>query len=37
MIEYGILEIRGSGDFIPDSVQYPDSEEYLSAKRVCRG
>jgi len=27
MIEYGILEIRGSGDFISDSVEYPDSKE----------
>lgn len=29
MIEFEILEIKGSGDFIPDSVQEPDNKEYL--------
>lgn len=29
MIEFEILEKKGSGDFIPDSVQEPDNEEYL--------
>lgn len=29
MTEYGILEIKDSGDFIPDSVQEPDNKEYL--------
>lgn len=29
MTEFEILEIKGSGDFIPDSVHEPDNEEYL--------
>lgn len=29
MIEFETLEIKGSGDFIPDAVQEPINEEYL--------
>lgn len=28
-IEYGVLEIKGSGNFISDAVQEPDNKEYL--------
>lgn len=29
MIEFETLEIKGSGDFIPDAVQEPINKEYL--------